>query len=33
MAERLYPRARPDALSDAVFGVAMTLLVLDVRPA
>jgi len=31
MAERLYPRARLDALSDAVFGVAMTLLVLDVR--
>src|SRR5215471_13723022 len=31
MAERLYPRSRLDALSDAVFGVAMTLLVLDVR--
>ena len=28
----MYPRARLDALSDAVFGVAMTLLVLDVRP-
>jgi uncharacterized membrane protein len=27
----VYPRARLDALSDAVFGVAMTLLVLDVR--
>jgi uncharacterized membrane protein len=27
----MYPRARLDALSDAVFGVAMTLLVLDVR--
>jgi uncharacterized membrane protein len=27
----IYPRARLDALSDAVFGVAMTLLVLDVR--
>jgi uncharacterized membrane protein len=31
MGERLYPRSRLDALSDAVFGVAMTLLVLDVR--
>jgi uncharacterized membrane protein len=31
MAERFYPRARLDALNDAVFGVAMTLLVLDVR--
>jgi len=31
MAEGLYPRSRLDALSDAVFGVAMTLLVLDVR--
>ena len=31
MAEKLYPRSRLDALSDAVFGVAMTLLVLDVR--
>jgi uncharacterized membrane protein len=27
----MYPRARLDALSDAVFGVAMTLLVLDVH--
>jgi len=27
----MYPRARLDALGDAVFGVAMTLLVLDVR--
>ena len=27
----MYPRTRLDALSDAVFGVAMTLLVLDVR--
>jgi uncharacterized membrane protein len=27
----MYPRARLDSLSDAVFGVAMTLLVLDVR--
>jgi uncharacterized membrane protein len=27
----MYPRARLDALSDGVFGVAMTLLVLDVR--
>jgi uncharacterized membrane protein len=27
----MYPKARLDALSDAVFGVAMTLLVLDVR--
>jgi len=27
----MYPRARLDALSDAIFGVAMTLLVLDVR--
>jgi uncharacterized membrane protein len=27
----MYPRVRLDALSDAVFGVAMTLLVLDVR--
>jgi uncharacterized membrane protein len=27
----MYPRARVDALGDAVFGVAMTLLVLDVR--
>jgi len=27
----MYPRARLDALSDSVFGVAMTLLVLDVR--
>ena len=31
MAERFYPRARLDALNDAVFGVAMTLLVLDLR--
>jgi uncharacterized membrane protein len=31
MPQREYPRARLDALSDAVFGVAMTLLVLDVR--
>jgi uncharacterized membrane protein len=31
MVRREYPRARLDALSDAVFGVAMTLLVLDVR--
>jgi len=31
MTEQLYPRTRLDALSDAVFGVAMTLLVLDVR--
>ncbi len=27
----MYPRARLDALTDAIFGVAMTLLVLDVR--
>jgi uncharacterized membrane protein len=27
----MYPKARLDALNDAVFGVAMTLLVLDVR--
>jgi uncharacterized membrane protein len=27
----MYPRARLDALSDAIFGVAMTLLILDVR--
>jgi len=27
----MFPKARLDALSDAVFGVAMTLLVLDVR--
>jgi uncharacterized membrane protein len=27
----MYPRARFDALSDAIFGVAMTLLVLDLR--
>jgi uncharacterized membrane protein len=27
----MYPRARLDALSDAIFGVAMTLLVLDPR--
>jgi uncharacterized membrane protein len=27
----VYPKARLDALSDAIFGVAMTLLVLDVR--
>jgi uncharacterized membrane protein len=27
----MYPRARLDALSDAIFGVAMTLLVLDLR--
>jgi len=27
----MYPRARIDALTDGVFGVAMTLLVLDVR--
>jgi uncharacterized membrane protein len=27
----MYPRARLDALNDAIFGVAMTLLVLDVR--
>jgi uncharacterized membrane protein len=26
-----YPKVRLDALSDAVFGVAMTLLILDVR--
>jgi uncharacterized membrane protein len=26
----IYPRARLDALTDSVFGVAMTLLVLDV---
>ena len=31
MARHEYPRARLDALGDAVFGVAMTLLVLDVR--
>jgi uncharacterized membrane protein len=31
MPQREYPRARIDALSDAVFGVAMTILVLDVR--
>jgi uncharacterized membrane protein len=29
--ERVYPKARLDALSDSIFGVAMTLLVLDVR--
>jgi uncharacterized membrane protein len=27
----MYPKARLDALSDAIFGVAMTLLALDVR--
>jgi uncharacterized membrane protein len=27
----MYPKARLDALSDAIFGVAMTLLVLDVQ--
>jgi len=27
----MYPRARLDTLSDAIFGVAMTLLILDVR--
>jgi uncharacterized membrane protein len=27
----MYPRARFDSLSDAIFGVAMTLLVLDLR--
>jgi uncharacterized membrane protein len=27
----VYPKARLDALSDGIFGVAMTLLVLDVR--
>jgi uncharacterized membrane protein len=27
----MYPKARLDALSDAIFGVSMTLLVLDVR--
>jgi uncharacterized membrane protein len=27
----MYPRARFDALSDAIFGVAMTLMVLDLR--
>jgi TMEM175 potassium channel family protein len=27
----VYPKARLDALSDSIFGVAMTLLVLDVR--
>jgi uncharacterized membrane protein len=27
----MHPKARLDALSDAMFGVAMTLLVLDVR--
>ena len=27
----MYPRARIDALTDGVFAVAMTLLVLDVR--
>jgi uncharacterized membrane protein len=27
----MYPKARLDALSDGIFGVAMTLLVLDVR--
>jgi uncharacterized membrane protein len=27
----MYPKARLDALSDSIFGVAMTLLVLDVR--
>ena len=30
-AKQGYPRARLDALTDGVFGVAMTLLVLDVR--
>ena len=29
--EEMYPRSRLDALGDAIFGVAMTLLVLDVR--
>ena len=28
----MYPKARLDALGDAIFGVAMTLLALDVRP-
>jgi TMEM175 potassium channel family protein len=27
----MYPRARLEALSDAIFGVSMTLLVLDLR--
>ena len=27
----MYPKARLDALSDSIFGVALTLLVLDVR--
>jgi uncharacterized membrane protein len=31
MSEQQYPRVRLDALIDAIFGVAMTLLVLDVR--
>ena len=31
MKEPIYPRARLEALGDAIFGVAMTLLVLDVR--
>ena len=31
MPEPQYPRARLEALTDAVFGVAMTLLILDVR--
>lgn len=31
MQQQMYPRARLDTLTDGVFGVAMTLLVLDVR--
>jgi uncharacterized membrane protein len=27
----MYPKARLDALTDGLFGVAMTILVLDVR--
>jgi uncharacterized membrane protein len=27
----MFPKARLDALSDGIFGVAMTLLILDVR--
>jgi uncharacterized membrane protein len=27
----MYPRSRVDALTDGLFGVAMTILVLDVR--
>lgn len=30
-AARMYPKARIDALTDGLFGVAMTILVLDVR--